>query len=316
MKRLKLNVFSPKADNAKSGQKNPWKKVLTRTAWLAPALGVSIAAVLLILFSIAEPSHSETISDTQITLSCNDGHSVTAAVDPATLLQLTSAVQALAGNATGLSCTLDPAAAPPASWTVYDYNPSGHAIRPRVSADSMPATTSGDTTSFQFLPNIYTALLTTTDPSLTGDLSMKSLNVTVSVTGGAGAFQDQNNGGCTPDNKAVRFYFTSPKASGTTGPSTTGFYTQFCWSNPMSVPLVSGTQGPMTISQPVNALHMWSDWNGKFNDDSSEVMEAFQVAIHNVQTVGLSFGGGCFFENGVTTSDGSGTFNSTFTETP
>jgi hypothetical protein len=53
-----------------------------------------------------------------------------------------------------------------------------------------------------------------------------------------------------------------------------------------------------------------------FNDDSAEVMEAFQVAIHNVQTVGLSFGGGCFFENGVTTSDGSGTFNSTFTETP
>jgi hypothetical protein len=40
------------------------------------------------------------------------------------------------------------------------------------------------------------------------------------------------------------------------------------------------------------------------------------VAIHNVQTVGLSFGGGCFFENGVTTSDGSGTFTSTFTETP
>ena len=84
----------------------------------------------------------------------------------------------------------------------------------------------------------------------------------------------------------------------------------------MSVPLVADSQGAMTISQPVNAMHMWSDWNGKFNDDSPEVMEAFQVAIHNVQTVGLSFGGGCFFENGVTTSDGSGTFNSTFTETP
>jgi hypothetical protein len=180
----------------------------------------------------------------------------------------------------------------------------------------MPATTSGDTTSFQFLPNIYTALLTTTDPSLTGDLSTKTLNVIVSVTGGAGTFQDQNNGGCTPDNKTVRFYFTSPKASGTTGPGTKGFYTQFWWSNPMSVPLVSDPQAAMTISQPVNAMHMWSDWNGKFNDDSPEVMAAFQVAIQNVQTVGLSFGGGCFFENGVTTSDGSGTFNSTFTEMP
>jgi hypothetical protein len=316
MKRLKLNVFSPKADNAKSGQRNPRKKPSMRTVWIAPALGISIAAVLLILFSIAEPSHSQTISDTQITLSCNDGHSVTAAVDTTTLLELTAAVQALAGNPTGLSCTIDPAATPPASWTVYDYNPSGRAIAPRVSANSMPARTIGNTTSFQFLPNTYTALLTTTDKILTGDLSMKTLSVTVEVTGGSGMFQDQHNGGCIPDKKSVRFYFASPKASGTTGTDTTGFYTQFWWSNPMSVPLVSDPQGPMTISQPVNALGMWSDWNGKVNSSSPEVMEAFLVAIHNVQTVGLSFGGGCFFENGVTTSDGMGTFNSTFAETP
>ena len=316
MKQGRLSILSATVDNVISARKNPRKKASNRTLWIAPALAVSSLAVLLILFSAADPSHGQTIADTQITLSCNDGHSVTAAVDSTTLLQLTAAVQSLAGDPTGLSCTLDPAAAPQASWTVYDYNPSGRAIRPRVSPDSMPATTSGDTTSFQFLPNIYTALLTTTDPSLTGDLSTKTLNVIVSVTGGAGTFQDQNNGGCTPDNKTVRFYFTSPKASGTTGPGTKGFYTQFWWSNPMSVPLVSDPQAAMTISQPVNAMHMWSDWNGKFNDDSPEVMAAFPVAIQNVQTVGLSFGGGCFFENGVTTSDGSGTFNSTFTEMP
>src|SRR5260370_18142963 len=145
MKRLKLNVFSPKADDAKSGQKNPWKKALTRTVWLAPALGVSIAAVLLFLFSIAEPSHSQTISDTQITLSCNDGHSVTAAVDTTTLLELTAAVQALAGDPTGLSCTIDPAATPPPSWTGYDYNPPGPAIAPRRPAAPLPPT-NNDTT--------------------------------------------------------------------------------------------------------------------------------------------------------------------------
>src|SRR5260370_34881095 len=100
MKRLKLNVFSPKADDAKSGQKNPWKKALTRTVWLAPALGGSIAAGLLFLFSIAEPSHSQTISDTQITLSCNDGHSVTAAADTPTPREPPAAAQALAGTPT------------------------------------------------------------------------------------------------------------------------------------------------------------------------------------------------------------------------
>jgi len=84
------------------------------------------------------------------------------------------------------------------------------------------------------------------------------------------------------------------------------------------VTLATDPQVMMTISQPVNALG-WSDWNGKPNNDPSctpAIEEAFQVAIHNVQTVGLSFGGGCFFENGVTTSDGEGTFKSTFTETP
>ena len=255
------------------------------------------------------------VNDTEVTLSCSDSHSVTAAVDPTTLLELGAAVQALVGDPTGISCTLDPAATPPASWTVYDYNPSGQAIAPRVSAASMPATTTDGTVSFPFKVNIYTALLTTRDASLTGDLSTKTLSVTVGVTGGSGIFQDQHNGGCPPDEKYVRFYFSSPKASGTTGPGTTGFYTQFWWSNPLHVPLVTDPQDSMTISQPVMNPALWSDWNGKRGTESPEVTAAFMVAIRNVQTIGLSFGGGCFFENGVTTSDGGGTFESTFTET-
>jgi len=299
----------------KNPRKNPCKKALRTTLWLAPTLGVGSAAVLLILFLVANPSLGQTIGDTQVTLSCNDGHSVTLAVDSATLLQLTAEVQALTSDPTGLSCTLDPAATPPTSWTVFDFNPSGQAIAPRVSAASVPATTTDGTVSFPFKPNTFTALLTTTDASLTGDLSMKTLNVTVSVTGGSGTFQHRSTP-CDPGETFVRFYFTSPKASGTTGTGTTGFFTQFWWSNPVHVPLFTDPQMPMTISQPVDAVHMWSDWNGKFNDNNLETMEAFIVAIHNVQTVGLSFGGGCFFENGVTTNDGSGTFNSTFTETP
>src|SRR5216683_4479588 len=103
MKRGRLNVLSPKGDNAMSAQKKARKKALTRTVWLAPALGFSTVAVLLILFSIADPSHGQTISDTQVTLSCNDGHSVTAAVDLTTLLELTAAVQALTSDPTGVS---------------------------------------------------------------------------------------------------------------------------------------------------------------------------------------------------------------------
>src|SRR6266478_5202992 len=179
MKRLRLNILSPKGDSAMSGQKNPRKKALRRTVWIAPALGVSTMAVLLILFSAPDTSHGQTISSTQIALSCNDGHSVIFEVDQITLTSLLADVQAINASGIGTSCTLTMAAIDPSSataeWTVYDYNPSNQAIAPRNSPNSMPATTTGTTTRFQFKPGIYTALLTTKEPSLTGDLSMKTL---------------------------------------------------------------------------------------------------------------------------------------------
>ncbi|HLB18465.1 MAG TPA: hypothetical protein VK613_04970, partial [Gaiellaceae bacterium] len=156
-------------------------------------------------------------------------------VDPTTLSGLTAEVQAINASGTGLSCTVnttttDPSAGSP-KWTVYDYNPSGQAIAPRNSPNSMPATTTGSTTTFNFIPGKFTALLTTTDPSLTGDLSSKTLTDIVTWSG-TGSFSDQNGDGCaTPPN--VRFYFASPSASGpSTGTPPAGFYTHFWWSNP------------------------------------------------------------------------------------
>jgi hypothetical protein len=76
--------------------------------------------------------------------------------------------------------------------------------------------------------------------------------------------------------------------------------------------LLSGNQtGSITAS--VSDFNEWSDWNGK---PASEVLEAFEEAIRHVQTVGLSFGGVCFFETGVTPdpSTTDETFSSTFTE--
>jgi len=314
MKRGRLNVLSPKGDNAMSAQKKARKKALTRTVWLAPALGFSTVAVLLILFSTADPSHGQTISDTQVTLSCNDGHSVIFKVDQITLTSLLADVQAINAGGTGTSCTLTMAAIDPSSetteWTVYDYNPSNQAIAPRNSTNSMPATTTGTTTGFQFKAGIYTALLTTTDPILTGDLSTKSLSDTISVSGDAASFMTQHNGGDCVSNvpAAVRFFFRSPSASGpSTGTPPAGFYTQFWWSNPVDVRLLSGNQGPTTIMANMFDPAEWSDWNGQRGNSSSAVLEAFVEATHKVQTIGLSFGGECFFETGVTPA---GTFNS------
>ena len=110
MKRLRLNAVSPTRDDATSGQKSPWRKALTRTVWIAPALGVTTLAVLLILFSAPDLSHGQSISDTQVTLSCNDGHSVIFEVDQTTLTSLLADVQAINASGTGTSCTLTMAA--------------------------------------------------------------------------------------------------------------------------------------------------------------------------------------------------------------
>src|SRR5256885_17090868 len=99
MNRLRLNAVSPTRDDAMSGQKSPRKKALTRTVRIAPALGVSTLAVLLILSLGPDRSHGQTIGDTQITLSCNDGHSVIFEVDQITLTSLLADVQAI--NASG-----------------------------------------------------------------------------------------------------------------------------------------------------------------------------------------------------------------------
>jgi hypothetical protein len=191
-----------------------------------------------------------------------------------------------------------PAIAGPSSWKVFNYNPSGQALAPVT-----PASVTGNTVSFNFSANTYTALLATSDNSLTGDLTGKTLNANVSWTGVTGTFQEQNGGGCTPDAQYVRLYFASP-----------GFaFTHFWWSNPIHVDF-TGSSGGGTMTVSLGDLSQWSDWNGKLADSSPDVTAGFNAAVAKVSTVGMSFGGGCFFENGVTTSDGSGSFTSTFSE--
>jgi hypothetical protein len=246
---------------------------------------------------------SADISLTVVALSCSDGHSVIASVDPTTLTSLTADVQSINASQTGLSCTLDTMApsTETTKWTAYDYNPSGQAIAPRNSPNSMPATTSGNTTTFQFKPDVYTALLTTTDRSLTGNLSAKVLTDTITVSGDAASFMTQHGGGDCVNNvpAAVRFFFRSPSASGpSTGSPPAGFYTQYWWSNPVSLQLISGNQTGTITANLANPAE-WSDWNGQ-NGANPVVTAAFIKATQNVQAIGLSFGGLCFFETGVT----------------
>jgi hypothetical protein len=264
---------------------------------------------------------------TQAVLSCTDGHSVSLAADPSLLASLAADVQSINASGTGTTCSLDTAAAGPAAgadWTVYDYNRSGQEIAPRNSPNSHPATTTATTTMFDFLFGHYTALLTTNDKSLTGDLSATTLNDQIDVQGPATTFMTQHGGGDCVNNApaAVRFFFVSPSASGTSAASPVGFYTQFWWSNPTSVQLINGnTSSPPSITASMTDPTEWSDWNGQRGDSSPGVFAAFEQASDQVQTIGLSFGGDCFFETGVKAVYSAPPptyeqFSSNFTETP
>jgi hypothetical protein len=83
------------------------------------------------------------------------------------------------------------------------------------------------------------------------------------------------------------------------------------------LPLVSGNQGPTQITANMWDPNEWSDWNGQSGSNPA-VAAAFMKAIRNVQEIGLSFGGECFFETGVTPTGTftSEQFSSTFSETP
>ena len=79
--------------------------------------------------------------------------------------------------------------------------------------------------------------------------------------------------------------------------------THYWWSNPESQVLASGA---FKLSAQV-LPGQWSDWNGKVGTDPVAAAGFADAAAH-VTSIGFSFGGGCFFENGVGTTDGSGTF--------
>jgi hypothetical protein len=179
-------------------------------------------------------------------------------------------------------------------WKIYAYNSSGRALssKPAPAGD-------GSIAEFDFLPTPDDALLAMKATGGNRSLLGKTITATFVITGPA-TFTYYGEG--TPDNPcgtpaSVRFYFNSD------GPFA---FTNYWWSNPMAAPLVIGPEGG-TLTATVEPDE-WSDWNGQFGTTDPA---AFAAAAMKPDLIGLSFGGGCFFENGVGTSTGSATFKLT-----
>ena len=135
-----------------------------------------------------------------------------------------------------------------------------------------------------------------------GDERGKTMIASFTVQGVSGTFTYGGQPSCGGTTANVRLYFES------ISPGTKFAYTNYWWSDTAWQVLASGT-GPQTLTAVVDPTLAWSDWNGQ--PSSGINMAAFQAAASNVTAVALSFGGGCFFENGVGTSDGSGSFTLT-----
>jgi hypothetical protein len=189
-----------------------------------------------------------------------------------------------------------PAAAGASDWKVGYYTPSGQALSMASAGQA-----SDGLAAFDFTEQPNTALLVTTHGASKGDtlgnLAGKTLTATFTITGATGAFTYWGEG--TDDNPCgtpagARLFFETDNGGGFA-------YTHYWWSNPASAVLADGT---FTVTATVEPAE-WSDWNGQFGGTAPA---GFADAAAGVTMVGLSFGGGCFFENGVGTSDGSGTF--------
>ena len=189
-----------------------------------------------------------------------------------------------------------PTMAASSDWRVGYYTPSGRAL-------SMSSAKAGDgIASFDFTNQPDTALLVTTHGAskgtLLGDLRGKTITATFDISGATGAFTYFGEGDPTvnpcfyPAN--TRLFFQTDNGGGFA-------YTHYWWTNPENQVLANGH---FTLTATVEPTE-WSDWNGQ--PGASEAA-GFDDAASNVTVIGFSFGGGCFFENGVGTTDGSGTF--------
>ena len=76
------------------------------------------------------------------------------------------------------------------------------------------------------------------------------------------------------------------------------------WSNPIAFELSAGSA---TITVPL-APDQWSSVNGKVGNADAGALAGFQSALKAVSSLGLTFGGGCFFGHGVDVSGGTARF--------
>jgi hypothetical protein len=171
------------------------------------------------------------------------------------------------------------------------------------------ASTCADPTSYATCGSIGagSALDLTNKSTLVGDKHGQTITATFTISGAVGAFTYGGEpypgigaGGALPN---ARLYFDSASIVGGTFVST-----NYWWADDSSASAVLAN-GSLTVTALIDpTTASWGAYNG---EPSGSNTAAFDAAASSIRDIGLSFGGGDFFANGVGTTDGTGSFTLT-----
>jgi hypothetical protein len=180
--------------------------------------------------------------------------------------------------------------APPVS--AYFYNPSGNALG---GPQAMPG-------GHVFFSSSYLAKIT--EKVNNANINGQTITITGHLDQGT-SVADQPNGGDSstpPGAPNMRVYFEG-SGGGVSDGSPDGYLGQHWWAHPDSAVVYLNSEGTteFKLTVHVGATGDWTDWNGKSADQNADL---FTGAATHVRNIGVSFGGGYFFENGVTGTGG------------
>jgi hypothetical protein len=201
--------------------------------------------------------------------------------------------------------------APSSPWLLYSWANNGN-YNPSSAFGS-----GGDLSTFSFPAakrNVaFPAFLTTTvDSAVLGDLTGKTISATVSLTttgtpvfiyGGNTPWSSWNTTCPVPAN--TRLYIsTNPAAYDLQDASQNE--NDYWWSSgPNAAATINASTGTVVLTDTFDPTH-WSNAQGHSAADPVYTA-AFQAAVANVRQIGVSFGGGCFFDVGVAVKPNTGT---------
>lgn len=203
-----------------------------------------------------------------------------------------------------LFCAICCVAAPPPSstWVLYKWGNSGK-YNPSSTTNA-----TGTLASFSFPQTgnnvAYPAFLTTTtDTNLLGNLTGKTISGTIRLDvtsnpqfryGGQG----QWNLGSAPANTRLFISTSSAPYSNSGYKACPSCY----WFNAAVSVQIKATTGTATLQDTLDPSR-WSNANGQLG---SSVPSEFTNAIANVRQIGLSYGGGSFYDVGIAITNGTG----------